>query len=411
MKLEPLLDNLKDIRTATGRYSVQLEIPKTSTLSESDIEKVLALSTWSSNPNKEAKGYEGIRSIIIGREYPITKRGIELAALQVSGIGYKHFDVSRAMPIIAGEEFCPPCKDNFMSLLNGTLMATSCAEDSEIITAKPQYRALGTYLHSELETKLKNTMEAANLELKNMVTPHVEAYGRYLDTELSNEEGGFGFMVFPVPGTEKLRAVNEIVEKFKGIIAGKLIPMDEAFLRFYYAMSPYTALLNKGLRELHDKGRAAHLQPHAANFYMIGGITYVMDWATLKKFGNNSEENILNRAIDVRKTINDYDKVLSAIFPNLPQEVRTGSGMLIQELALEAYSNNPRMEIDYRKLLNRAYEVLDETATEFDIIALWMKDEGIEGFPKHEANKKISRNAPCPCGSGMKYKRCCGSKS
>jgi len=24
-------------------------------------------------------------------------------------------------------------------------------------------------------------------------------------------------------------------------------------------------------------------------------------------------------------------------------------------------------------------------------------------------NKKISRNEPCPCGSGKKYKRCCGA--
>ena len=26
-----------------------------------------------------------------------------------------------------------------------------------------------------------------------------------------------------------------------------------------------------------------------------------------------------------------------------------------------------------------------------------------------EINKKISRNEPCPCGSGKKYKKCCGS--
>jgi SWIM/SEC-C metal-binding protein len=24
------------------------------------------------------------------------------------------------------------------------------------------------------------------------------------------------------------------------------------------------------------------------------------------------------------------------------------------------------------------------------------------------AEKKVSRNAPCPCGSGMKHKKCCG---
>ena len=28
--------------------------------------------------------------------------------------------------------------------------------------------------------------------------------------------------------------------------------------------------------------------------------------------------------------------------------------------------------------------------------------------PKHRTVEKIGRNAPCPCGSGKKYKKCCG---
>ena len=28
--------------------------------------------------------------------------------------------------------------------------------------------------------------------------------------------------------------------------------------------------------------------------------------------------------------------------------------------------------------------------------------------PQPEKQKKIGRNDPCPCGSGKKYKRCCG---
>lgn len=28
--------------------------------------------------------------------------------------------------------------------------------------------------------------------------------------------------------------------------------------------------------------------------------------------------------------------------------------------------------------------------------------------PVRHAQKKIGRNAPCPCGSGKKYKQCCG---
>ena len=29
--------------------------------------------------------------------------------------------------------------------------------------------------------------------------------------------------------------------------------------------------------------------------------------------------------------------------------------------------------------------------------------------PKPVVSEKIERNAPCPCGSGLKYKKCCGS--
>ena len=29
-------------------------------------------------------------------------------------------------------------------------------------------------------------------------------------------------------------------------------------------------------------------------------------------------------------------------------------------------------------------------------------------WPIHRAEPKIGRNAPCPCGSGVKYKRCHG---
>jgi preprotein translocase subunit SecA len=29
--------------------------------------------------------------------------------------------------------------------------------------------------------------------------------------------------------------------------------------------------------------------------------------------------------------------------------------------------------------------------------------------PKVRTAEKVGRNDPCPCGSGKKYKRCCGS--
>jgi hypothetical protein len=31
-------------------------------------------------------------------------------------------------------------------------------------------------------------------------------------------------------------------------------------------------------------------------------------------------------------------------------------------------------------------------------------------FPHKEPEKKFPRNEPCPCGSGIKYKKCCEAK-
>ena len=38
------------------------------------------------------------------------------------------------------------------------------------------------------------------------------------------------------------------------------------------------------------------------------------------------------------------------------------------------------------------------------------KDETVAAKPKTREGKKIQPNDPCPCGSGKKYKMCCGRK-
>lgn len=38
----------------------------------------------------------------------------------------------------------------------------------------------------------------------------------------------------------------------------------------------------------------------------------------------------------------------------------------------------------------------------------WYYFDGIMNPPKINLMKKVSRNDPCPCGSGMKHKKCCG---
>lgn len=41
-----------------------------------------------------------------------------------------------------------------------------------------------------------------------------------------------------------------------------------------------------------------------------------------------------------------------------------------------------------------------EDITDLEILLNWPKPQAAE--------KKIGRNEPCPCGSGNKYKKCCG---
>ncbi len=41
-----------------------------------------------------------------------------------------------------------------------------------------------------------------------------------------------------------------------------------------------------------------------------------------------------------------------------------------------------------------------EDITDLEILLNWPKPKGAE--------KKVGRNDPCPCGSGNKYKKCCG---
>ena len=37
-----------------------------------------------------------------------------------------------------------------------------------------------------------------------------------------------------------------------------------------------------------------------------------------------------------------------------------------------------------------------------------LDEEDLEPQEPYRAPPKVGRNAPCPCGSGKKYKKCCG---
>jgi len=73
-----------------------------------------------------------------------------------------------------------------------------------------------------------------------------------------------------------------------------------------------------------------------------------------------------------------------------------------------------QLEIDYEKLF---YNMLDAKAIWLSSLPQW--DDIIEKSKREQITKdfnreniavsnKVGRNEPCPCGSGKKYKKCCG---
>ena len=76
-----------------------------------------------------------------------------------------------------------------------------------------------------------------------------------------------------------------------------------------------------------------------------------------------------------------------------PAVVRVKTKKRMQEVkkVFEKNGWNHTIELDKDK---------PEDITDLDILLNWPKPA--------EAADKIGRNAPCPCGSGKKYKKCCG---
>jgi preprotein translocase subunit SecA len=49
-----------------------------------------------------------------------------------------------------------------------------------------------------------------------------------------------------------------------------------------------------------------------------------------------------------------------------------------------------------------------EKPPERDLVFSGGDKGGVRKEPVKRSGEKIGRNAPCPCGSGKKYKKCCG---
>ena len=136
-----------------------------------------------------------------------------------------------------------------------------------------------------------------------------------------------------------------------------------------------------------------------------------------KKFQDSREERIKllgkDQSQDIEKRI-----FLQTIDINWKSHIQYLE-QLRQVIGLRSYGQRDPL-VEYKKeafhlfesLLNRLK--LDFTTILMNLTLVQSQTKNVDKYEKKENykkafDKKISRNEPCPCGSGKKYKRCCGA--
>ena len=69
-----------------------------------------------------------------------------------------------------------------------------------------------------------------------------------------------------------------------------------------------------------------------------------------------------------------------------------------------------QVEFVARFRLNGKVQIHHELASFRQVDGAWKYDDGVlDPKPAQRVGKVAGRNDPCPCGSGKKYKKCCGA--
>jgi preprotein translocase subunit SecA len=190
--------------------------------------------------------------------------------------------------------------------------------------------------------------------------------------ELLKEEMNYDLDIAELEGLEYEELYTKVVEKLKVSYDDKMAVLDEK-MRHEIEKEFY-------LKELDDAWRE-HL--------------YAMD---------NMKTGIRLRAYNQKDPLVEYKKESFNLFGELINDIKFNT---IKTLHIIQF----QMESPEEEAARIAQQLEDEKRAQEALMRLNMSDEDSEERIAGEdvtANKKIARNDPCPCGSGKKYKQCCG---
>ena len=194
-----------------------------------------------------------------------------------------------------------------------------------------------------------------------------------------------------INGAIEKDVLKDILKEKEGIDLS-IEELDEIVLRNNYFMIDNYYTIVDDMPNIIER----EILPKKKSFKKYKGLGLEVDKANHKMYELKEELNSYLNTLDVNKVRKEYflGTLLILLNANIYSEE------FLKELCHE---NNFSLT---KKQFENIYNIIDKYKND---IPIWIYN----GYTKREANsmpkeKKVGRNDPCPCGSGKKYKKCCG---
>ncbi|MEE1227429.1 MAG: SEC-C metal-binding domain-containing protein [Lachnospiraceae bacterium] len=217
----------------------------------------------------------------------------------------------------------------------------------------------------------------------------------------------------------------------------RYVPKKEEFLKYtdeYYFQETAedrklkTYLRSRYRKQIRNYARKCDMTPKEVMSYLWGDIKYAISdhneyWDEIEPsesiasvFGLLKDYNII---LDRKDELNEFISFLLPVYNNTRQWFNNGHTPM--EISSSKTVDKPfhptivPMSSHAAELLRQGQEEIEKMGAFVDLdsnaddINTFSFADGIAG-PMKKQTKKIYPNDPCPCGSGKKYKNCCGRK-
>ncbi|MBW2145569.1 MAG: preprotein translocase subunit SecA [Deltaproteobacteria bacterium] len=191
----------------------------------------------------------------------------------------------------------------------------------------------------------------------------------------------------------------------------KLKEMDEELFRvfgFRMRLKP-SDLEDTGCEALKEMVLNRALEMHASRENAFGPelMRWLEKFAMLETLDSMWKDHLLNmdllkegiglRGYGQRDPLKEYQREGFELFMDMIERMREGTVSMLYHFQIKPEVEAPRMEHRHREM------VMGRGGTPGG------ESEGlVKSQPVRREGRKVGRNEPCPCGSGKKFKRCCG---